>query len=87
MDGIGSFSFEHKKATYPPLPLWLGSYKFTRVKIADEFVEELGKFHFGEINFRRNDSRNKVAEHCREANVNFEYTSHWDREESIFRSA
>ena len=35
----------------------------------------------------RNDSRNKVAEHCRETNVHFEYTSHWDREESIFHSA
>ena len=65
----------------------MGSYKFTRVKKFDEFVEELGKFHFGEINFHRNDSRNKVAEHCREANVHFEYTSHWDKDESIFQNA
>ena len=64
LDGIGSFLFEHKKATYPPIPFRLGSYKFSRVKKADEFVEELEKFHFGEINFHRNDSRNKVAEHC-----------------------
>ena len=68
--------FEHKKVGYPSLPFRLGSYKFTRVKKADEFVEELGKFHFGEINFRRNDSRNKVVEHCRDVNVHFEYTSH-----------
>ena len=39
LDGIGSFLFEHKKATYPPLSFRLGSYKFTRVKKADEFVE------------------------------------------------
>ena len=65
----------------------MGSYKFTRVKKEDEFVEELGKFHFGEINFHRNDSWNKVEEHCREANVHFEYTIHWDKDESIFRSA
>ena len=65
----------------------MGSYKFTRVKKGDEFVEELEKFHFGEMRFRRNDSRNNVAEHYIEANVHFEYTSHWDREESIFRSA
>ena len=76
LDGIGSFLFEHKKVTYPPLPFRLGSYKFSKFKKADEFVEELEKFHFGEINFHRNDSRNKVAEHCREANVHFEYTSH-----------
>ena len=87
LDGIGSFLFEHKKAAYPPLPFRLGSYKFTRLKKVDKFVEEMEKFHFGEMRFHRNDSQNKVAEHCKEANVHFEYTSHWDREESIFRSA
>ena len=87
LDGIGSFLFEHKKAAYPPLPFRLGSYKFTRVKKADEFMEELENFHFGEIPFHRNDSRSKVAKHCKEANVHFEYTHHWDREESIIRSA
>ena len=43
LDGIGSFLFEHKKETYPPLPFRLGSYKFTRVKKANKFVKELGK--------------------------------------------
>ena len=69
------------------MPFRLGSYKFTRVKKVDEFMEELEKYHFREMSFHRNDSWNKVAEHCKEANVHFEYTSHWDREESIFRSA
>ena len=87
LDGIGSFLFEHKKTTYPPFPFKLGSYRFTRVKKADEFVEELERFHFGEMPFHRNDSRCKVAEHCKENNVHFEYTHHWDREESVFRSA
>ena len=63
LDGIGSFLFEHKKAAYPPFPFKLGSYRFTRVKKADEFVEELERFHFGEMPFHRNDSRGKVAEH------------------------
>ena len=57
------------------------------MKKADEFMEELGKFHFGEMHFHRNDSQNKVAEYYKEANVHFEYTSHWDKEESIFHSA
>ena len=39
LDGIGSFMFEHKKTAYPPFPFKLGSYRFTRVKKADEFVE------------------------------------------------
>ena len=83
LDGIGSFLFEQKKATYPPLPFRLGSYKFTRVNKADEFVKELGKFHFGEINFHWNDSWNKVAEHSKEENVHFEYTSPSDKDERI----
>ena len=60
------FLFEHKKTAYPPLPFKLGSYKFNRVKKEDEFVEELDKFHFGEIPFHRNDSHSKVAEHYKE---------------------
>ena len=79
--------FEHKKAAYPPFHFKLGSYKFTRVKKADEFVEELERFHFGEMPFHRNDYRSKVVEHCKENNVHFEYTHHWDREESVFQSA
>ena len=59
IDEIGSFLFQHKKTAYPPLPFRLGSYKFTRVKQAAEFIEELGKFHFGEMPFRRNDTLGK----------------------------
>ena len=87
LDGIGSFLFEHKKATYPPLLFKLGSYKFTRVKKADEVVEELERFHFGEMPFHRNDSHSKVVEHYKEINVHFKYTHHWDREESVFCNA
>ena len=65
LDGIGSFLFEHKKLAYPPLPFKLGSYRFTRVKQADEFVEELERFHFGEMPYHRNDSHGKVADHCK----------------------
>ena len=57
------------------------------MKKDDEFVEELEMFHFGEMPFHRNDSHGKVAEHCKENNVHFEYTHHWDREESVFCSA
>ena len=74
LDGVGSFMFEHKKAAYPAIPFRLGSYKFSKVKLTAELVQELGHFHFGEMNFLRNDSQNKVAEHCKEANVHFEYT-------------
>ena len=39
------------------------------------------------MNFHRNDSQNKVVEHCKEANVHFEYTNHWDKDEETFRNA
>ena len=84
LDGIGSFLFEHKKTAYPPLPFRLGSYRFTKVKQAGEFVEELERFHFGEMPYHRNDSHGKVADHFKENKVHFEYTHHFDREESVF---
>ena len=86
LDGVGSFLFEHKKAAYPTIPFWLGSYKFSKVKQTAEFVQELEHFHFGEMNFHRNDFRNKVAEHCKEASIDFEYTNFWDKDEETFRS-
>ena len=41
LDGVGSFLFEHKKVAYPAIPFRLGSYKFTNIKRAAEFVLEL----------------------------------------------
>ena len=50
-------------------------------------MKELEHFHFGEMKFHRNDSQNKVAEHCKEANVHFEYTNFSDKDEEIFGNA
>ena len=50
-------------------------------------MQELEHFHFGEMNFLGNDSKNKVRDHCKEANVHFEYTNLWDKDEKIFRNA
>ena len=63
IDGVGNFLFEHKKAVYPAVPFFIGSYKFSRVKQAAEFFKELEYFRFGEMNFHRNDSHNKVADY------------------------
>ena len=49
IDGVGNFMFEQKKAVYPPVPFYIGSYKFSKVKNAAKFVKELEYFHFGEI--------------------------------------
>ena len=54
IDGVGNFLFEQKKVVYPPVPFYIGSYKFSKVKSALEFVKELEYFHFGEMSFDRN---------------------------------
>ena len=61
IDGVGNYLFEQKKAVYHAMPFFIGSYKFSRVKTAAEFVQELDYFHFGEMNFHRNDSKDRVA--------------------------
>ena len=43
-------------------------------------------FNFGEMNFHRNDSQNKVADYCKESGIIFEYTEFWDKDEATFRS-
>ena len=56
LNGFGSHLFNLKKVVFPPLPFYVGSYKFTKVKNAPEFVKELENFHFGEKEFHQNDS-------------------------------
>ena len=51
IDGVGNFLFDMKKTVFPPLPFYIGNYKFTRVKNASEFVKDLEIFHFGEKSF------------------------------------
>ena len=56
LDGFGSHLFDLKKAVFPPLPFYVGRYKFSKVKSTPKFVKELERFHFGEKSFHRNDS-------------------------------
>ena len=71
IDETRNFLFDMKKVVYPPLPFCIGSYKFTRVKSAPEFVKELENFHFGEKSFHRNDSEEKILKYCASVEVNF----------------
>ena len=84
IDGVGNFLFEQKKVVYPAVPFFVGSYKFSRVKTAVEFVQELEHFHFGEMNFHTNDSKDRVVDYCKEVGVHFEYTNFWDKDEETF---
>ena len=63
MDGFGNFLLDMKNVVYPPIHFYVGSYKFSKVKITPYFVKDIENFHFGENNFYRNDSEGKVATH------------------------
>ena len=64
----------------------MGSYKFTKVKNALEFVKELENFHFGEKDFHRNDSQGKVAAYKAALKVHFEYVDYVEKEEEMYRN-
>ena len=36
---VGNILYDMKKETFPPLPFYIGSYKFTKFKGASEFVK------------------------------------------------
>ena len=87
IDGIGNFLFDQKKVVYPPLPFYIGSYKFSKVKSASEFGKELKYFHFGEKSFHINDLENKIADYHAIVGVHFKYTEYWDKDKEIFRNS
>ena len=61
IDGFENFLFDMKKSFFPPFSFYIGSYKFTKVKSAPNFVRELEGFHFKEKRFHVYTSSNKHA--------------------------
>ena len=47
LDGFGSFIFDMKKVVFPPLHLYVRIYKFSKLKGAPNFVNDLEIFYFG----------------------------------------
>ena len=84
IDGLMNFLFDMKKLIYPPLPFCIGSYQFTKVKSAPDFVRELESFHFMERSFRRNDTWDKVSKYCASVGVHFKYFHQFDKDEEIY---
>ena len=68
-----------KKAVFPPLHLYVGIYKFSKVKDAPNFVNDLEIFYFGEKSFHRNDAQGKVVAHRSLVKVNFKYYDRFDK--------
>ena len=51
LDGFGIHLFDIKKAVFPPVPFYVGSYKFNKVKSTLDFVKDVEIFHFREKKF------------------------------------
>ena len=57
------------------------------IKIASKFVKDLENFHFGEKSFHRNESFDKVANHCASVGVHFAYSHHFHKDEVTYMNA
>ena len=84
LTGFENHLFNLKKVVYPHLPFYVGSYKYTKVKNAPEFVKELENFHFWVKVFHWNDSQGKVVSYKTTLKLNFEYTDYVDKEKERY---
>ena len=79
LDGFRSYLFGMKTVVFPPMPFYVGSYKFSKVKSALDFVRDLEIFHFGEKSVHGNDAEGKVAAHRALVKVYFKYFDHFEK--------
>jgi hypothetical protein len=62
--------------------LYVGTYFFSNTKQAQEEVNTLLSYHFGEERFRRHDPKGVVKDHFNKMGLPWEYTTEtWDEEE------
>ena len=73
-----------KKVVFSLMSFYVGSYKFSKVKSAPDFVKYLENFHFGEKSFHRNDSQGKVAAYRALVKVNFKYVDYLDKDKEVY---
>ena len=79
MDGFGSHLFNLKKVLFPPLPFYVGSYKFSKVKSAPEFIKELECFILVKRDFTG------MIPKAGYFKVNFEYVDYVEKGEEMYR--
>jgi hypothetical protein len=74
--------YRGKKEIWPPLPLYVGIYSFSNTKKAQDEVNTLLSYHFGEERFRRHDLKGVVKDHFNKVGFPWEYTTYvWEEEE------
>jgi hypothetical protein len=79
---VGAALCRNKKDIWPSLPLSIGSYYFATLEQAEDEVNTLLSYGFGEECFRRHDPKKVVREHCIQNKYTWQYTSiFWKDEE------
>jgi hypothetical protein len=78
---LGRALYRNKKDIWPSLPLSIGSYSFASIKQAEDEVNTLLSYGFGEERFRRHDPKKVVREYCIQNKFTWQYTStFWEEE-------
>jgi hypothetical protein len=61
--------YQDNKDIFPPLPLWIGTYSFANTKQAQNKVDTLLSYHFGEEIFMRHDPKKIIKEHVNKLGI------------------
>jgi hypothetical protein len=79
---VGGILYKYRKAIWPPLPLYIDTYYVSNTKQAQEEVDILLSYKFGEERLRRHNPKKVVKEHFNKIGLPWEYTSeNWEEEE------
>jgi len=80
--GVSGILYRDKKVIWPPLPIYIGTYSFSKTKQSQEEIDTLLSYHFGEERFKRHDPKKVIKECFNKIGLPWEYTSEiWEEEE------
>jgi hypothetical protein len=72
---VSAALYRDKNPIWPPLLLWIRSYSFEDIKVAQVEVNILAYFHFGAEIFHRHDPLDMFKDHCINQRYRWDYTT------------
>ena len=85
INGIGYALNKNKKASWPPLLVVVGAYRFGKVKEALELTHDLERYHFCQGQFKKNNHKGTVKNHCVVVTYTWCYAHEQALEEEIYK--
>jgi hypothetical protein len=73
--GVGGDMYRAKKDIWSPLLPYIDIHFFSKTKKAQEEVNTLISYHFGEEIFRRHDPKGVIIDYCNKIGIQWEYTT------------